>query len=51
MPTALVLAMILITIVLAGTLTATITAYASITSNLNNTDVTIPTAESVYQSE
>jgi hypothetical protein len=51
MPTALVLAMILITIVLAGTLKATITAYASITSNLNNTDVTIPTAESVYQSE
>ena len=51
MPAALVLAMILITIVLAGTFTATITAYASITSNLNNTAVTIPTAESVYQSE
>ena len=51
MPTALVLAMILITIVLAGTFTATITAYASISSNLNNTAVTIPTAESVYQSE
>jgi hypothetical protein len=51
MPTALVLAMILITIVLAGTFIATITAYASITSNLNNTAVTIPTAESVYQSE
>jgi hypothetical protein len=51
MPTALVLAMILITIVLAGTFTATITAYASIASNLNNTAVTIPTAESVYQSE
>ena len=51
MPTALVLAMILITIVLTGTFTAIITAYASITSSLNNTAVTIPTAESVYQSE
>jgi hypothetical protein len=51
MLTALVLAMILITIVLAGTFIATITAYASITSYLNNTAVTIPTAESVYQSE
>jgi hypothetical protein len=51
MPTALVLSMVLIIIVLAGTLTTTIVAYGSITSNLNNTGVAIPTAESVYQSE
>jgi hypothetical protein len=48
-PTA--IAMVLITVVLAGTLTTTTAAYTSITSNLNNTAATIPTAESVYQSE
>jgi hypothetical protein len=42
--------MVLVTVVFTGTLTAT--AYASNNSNLNNTDaVTIPSAESVYQSE
>jgi hypothetical protein len=42
--------MVMVAVVLAGTLTAT--AYASNTSNLNNTDaVTIPSAESVYQLE
>jgi hypothetical protein len=48
-PTA--IAMVLITILLAGTLTTTIAAHASSTSNLNNTTVAIPIAESVYQSE
>ena len=47
----LVLAMIFVAIVLAGTRTTTIAAYASDTSNLNNTVVPIPAAESVYQSE
>jgi hypothetical protein len=42
---------ILTVIVLVGTLTTTITVYGSSTSNLDNTTVTIPTAESVYQSE
>ena len=46
-----VLVIILIVIVLVGTLPTTITVYGSSTSNLNNTAVTIPTAESVYQSE
>jgi hypothetical protein len=47
-----ILAMVLITVVLAGTLITTTAAYSSSTSNLNNTTaVTIPTAESVYQSE
>ena len=46
-----VLVIILIVIVLVGTLTTTINVYGSSTSNLNNTAVTIPTAESVYQSE
>jgi hypothetical protein len=46
----LVLAMVFVAIVLAGTPT-TIAAYASDTSNLNNTAVSIPAAESVYQSE
>jgi hypothetical protein len=42
--------MVMVAVVLAGTLTAT--AYASNTSNLNNTDaVTLPSAESVYLSE
>ena len=48
-PTA--IAMVLITVLLAGTLTTTITVHASSTSNLNNTAVAIPIAESVYQSE
>ena len=51
MPTALVLAMVFVAIVLAGTPTTTVAAYASDTSNLNNTAVSIPAAESVYQSE
>jgi hypothetical protein len=51
MATVLVLSIVLITIVLAGTPTTTVSAYVSITSNLNNTGVAIPTAESVYQSE
>src|SRR5918995_3939937 len=47
-----ILSMVSITVVLVGTLTPTIAAYASNTSNFNNaTAVTIPTAESVYQSE
>jgi hypothetical protein len=48
-----ILAIVFITIVLAGTLTTTtIAAYSSSTSNLNNTDpVTIPAAESIYQLE
>ncbi|HJY09392.1 MAG TPA: hypothetical protein VJ250_00470 [Nitrososphaeraceae archaeon] len=47
-----ILTMVLITVVLAGTLITTTAAYSSSTSNLNNTTaVTIPTAESVYQSE
>lgn len=46
-----ILSMVLIIVVLAGTLTTTIAASASSTSNFNNTAVTIPTAESVYQSE
>ena len=46
-----VLVIILIVIVLVGTLPTTITVYGSSTSNLNNTAVTIPSAESVYQSE
>jgi hypothetical protein len=46
------LAMVLITVVLAGTLITTTAAYSSSTSNLNNTTaITIPTAESVYQLE
>ena len=49
---AVILTMVFITIVLAGTLTTTIAAYSSSTSNLNNTaPVTIPAAESVYQLE
>ena len=51
MPISLVLAMVFVAIVLAGTPTTTIAAYASNTSNLNNTAVSIPAAESVYQSE
>jgi hypothetical protein len=46
-----ILSMVLMIVVLAGTLTTTIAASASSTSNFNNTAVTIPTAESVYQSE
>jgi hypothetical protein len=46
-----IIAMISITVALAGTLTTTAAAYASSTSNLNNTGVAISTAESVYQSE
>ena len=51
MSISLVLAMVFVAIVLAGTPTTTIAAYASNTSNLNNTAVSIPSAESVYQSE
>ena len=47
----LILSMVSIIVVLAGTLITTIAAYASSTSNFNNTTVIIPTAESVYQSE
>lgn len=44
------ISMVLVTVVLAGTLTGNV--YASNTSNLNNIGaVTIPSAESVYQSE
>ena len=45
--------MVSIIVVLTGTLIATIAAYASSTSNFNNTTtaIAIPTAESVYQSE
>ena len=46
-----ILSMVSIIVVLAGTLITTIAAYASSTSNFNNTTVIIPTAESVYQSE
>src|SRR5215207_6142408 len=47
-----ILSMVSIVVVLTGTLTPTIAAYASSTSNFNNTTaITIPTAESVYQSE
>src|SRR5919109_5443203 len=48
-----ILSMVSIIIVLTGTLITTIAAYASSTSNFNNTitTITIPTAESVYQSE
>jgi hypothetical protein len=47
-----ILAMVLITVVSAGTLISTTAAYSSSTSNLNNTDaVTVSTAESVYKSE
>src|SRR5919205_497855 len=48
-----ILSMVSIIVVLAGTLITTIAAYASSTSNFNNTTtaITIPTAESVYQSE
>jgi len=47
-----ILSMVSIIVVLTGTLTPTIAAYASSTSNFNNTTaITIPTAESVYQSE
>ena len=51
MRTALVVSMVLIIVVLAGTLTTTVSAVASIISNLNNTTIAIPSAESVYQSE
>jgi hypothetical protein len=51
MQTALVVSMVLIIIVLAGTLTTTVSAFASVTPNLNNTGVAVPTAELVYQSE
>ena len=44
------ISMVLVTVILTGTLTAT--AYASNNSYLNSTDAaTIPAAESVYQSE
>src|SRR5919198_1496362 len=49
-----ILSMVSIIVVLTGTLITTIAAYASSTSNFNNnatTNVTIPTAESVYQLE
>src|SRR5919109_1999785 len=47
-----ILSTVSIIVILAGTLITTIAAYASSTSNFNNaTTVTIPTAESVYQSE
>jgi hypothetical protein len=46
-----ILTMVLITVVLAGTLTTTTAVYASSTSNLNNTGVALPNAKSVYQSE
>jgi hypothetical protein len=46
-----ILSMIPIIVGLTGTLITTIAAYASSTSNFNNTTVIIPTAESVYQSE
>src|SRR5919112_706028 len=45
-----VLAMVLAVVVLVGTLNNS-AAYGANSSNLNNTAVTIPTAESVYQSE
>src|ERR671922_94172 len=48
-----ILSVVSIIVVLTGTLIATIAAYASSTSNFNNTTtaIAIPTAESVYQSE
>jgi hypothetical protein len=46
-----VLAMALGAVVLVGNLTTTTAAYGSNSSNLNNTAVAIPTAESIYQSE
>jgi hypothetical protein len=46
-----VLAMALGAVVLVGNLTTTTAAYGSNTSNLNNTAVAIPTAESIYRSE
>jgi hypothetical protein len=47
-----ILAMVLITVVLTGTLITTTALYSSSTSNLNiAAAVTIPTAESVYNSE
>jgi len=46
-----VLAMALGAVVLIGNLTSTTAAYGSNSSNLNNTAVAIPTAESIYQSE
>src|SRR5919108_1543926 len=45
-----ILSMVSIIVVLTGSLITTIAAYASSTSNFNNT-TTVPTAESVYQSE
>ena len=45
-----VLSMVLVFVVLVGTLTAR-TAYRSNSSNFNNTTITIPSAESVHQSE
>jgi len=46
-----VLAMALGAVVLVGNLTTTTASYGSSSSNLNNTAVAIPTAESIYQSE
>jgi hypothetical protein len=46
-----VLAMALGAVVLVGNLTTTTPSYGSNSSNLNNTAVAIPTAESIYQSE
>jgi hypothetical protein len=46
-----ILSVVSIIVILAGTLVTTIAAYASSTSNFNNTAVTIPAAELVYQSE
>jgi hypothetical protein len=46
-----VLAMALGAVVLVGNLISTTAAYGSNSSNLNNTAVAIPTAESIYQSE
>jgi hypothetical protein len=46
-----VLAMALGAVVLVGNLFSTTAAYGSNSSNLNNTAVAIPTAESIYQSE
>ena len=46
-----VLAMALGAVVLVGNLTTATASYGSNSSNLNNTAVAIPTAESIYQSE
>src|ERR687897_1660487 len=46
-----VLAVALGAVVLVGNLTTTTASYGSNSSNLNNTAVAIPTAESIYQSE